>query len=98
MQPEEVQQVVLALRQQLAELVGGVENERKARVAAFEQDKPQLRQLITALEGSRAVLEQELKQLQTQPAGARAAVKKTTQVQWALCAQCCASLVKHPCI
>ena len=78
MQPEDVQQVIGTLREQLASLAGGVASEQRARVAAFEQDKPQLRQLIQALEGSRSVLEAELKELQQQPAGPKTAVKKTT--------------------
>ena len=46
MQPEDVQQVIGTLRQQLGSLTQEVAAARSARIAAFEQDKPQLRQLI----------------------------------------------------
>lgn len=73
-----MQGVIETLREQIAVLMGRVSGEQRVKIQAFEQDKPQMRQLIQALEGSRQVLDAELKELQTQPASAKAAVKKTT--------------------
>ena len=73
-----MQGVIETLREQIAVLMGRVSGERWVKIQAFEQDKPELRQLIQALEGSRQVLDAELKELQAQPASAKAAVKKTT--------------------
>ena len=46
MQPEDVHQVIGTLRQQLAGLTQEVASARSAKIAQFEQDKPQLRQVI----------------------------------------------------
>ena len=73
-----MQGVIETLREQIAVLMGRVSGERWVKIQAFEQDKPELRQLIQALEGSRQVLDAELKELQAQPASAKSAVKKTT--------------------
>ena len=79
MEARDVQGVIETLREQIAVLMGRVSGEQRVKVQAFEQDKPQIRQLIQALEGSRQVLDAELKELQAHPASAKAAVKKTTQ-------------------
>lgn len=72
MEAEDIAGVLSTLRTQYTELRSRVTHDEAVRVQAFEQDKPQLRQLITALEDSRQTMEAELKSLQANPQQARA--------------------------
>lgn len=75
MESDEVTGVIATLRAQLADLQTQVARQEAIRVHAFEQDKPQLRQLISSLEDSRQVMEAELKNLQASPSQAQVKAK-----------------------
>ena len=81
MEADDVASVLSTLRTQLSDLRNKVTHDEAVRVQAFEQDKPQLKQLIAALEDSRQVLDSELKGLQQNPTQAKAkqAAKKGVQ-------------------
>lgn len=72
MEADDVSGVLATLRSQLNDLRNQVLHEEAVRVNAFEQDKPQLKQLIAALEESRQVLDGELKAMQANPQQAKA--------------------------
>ena len=75
MESDDVASVLSTLRTQLVDLRRQVSRDEAVRVNAFEQDKPQLRQLISSLEESRQVLDVELKAMQANPGQAQAKAK-----------------------
>ena len=81
MEADDVAGIVATLRTQLSDLRSQVLREEAVRVHAFEQDKPQMKELIAALEESRNVLDGELKAMQQSPGQAKAkqVAKKSVQ-------------------
>ena len=67
MEADDVAGVLETLRAQLAELRNSVSREEAVKIQAFEQDKPQLRQLIASVEESRQALDAELTAMKASP-------------------------------